>query len=275
MCSHQQLIEDPVSATLVCSECNVVLEENLAYEHTNGPRQFFAPSYSTSSFTSNEAVIRNELLDVLAVIHQDSGFIVDLVIADLEKHVKIEDVAMYNQTHRGILAFILWDVLNRQQIARSPQDIAYIMDTTSFQMQKAERQLAISPTYSPPSTFVPRICSALNIQYFPTMRMIEEITSTVDYFMHKPETVVGGVVLGMRNLMCSRLGINTEEDIETKLNAETIGVVTAMHLKELHHITAPYICSKLPVSQSSLTNILSTIDNEVGELIHRKMTCLI
>ena len=138
--------------------------------------------------------IRNELLEILSRLQYDYPFIVEEVLASLHKHGKSQTLDLHRPLDRGVLAFLFWDALSRQGNFRNPHEIAYLFNIDNSSLQRAERELNISPLFSPSSASVERVCAELSLAYFPFVELVKKIILSLDHLMHKPETILGGII---------------------------------------------------------------------------------
>ena len=176
-------------------DCALVLGENLTLHKP--------PTYPNDVVMDNiqERIIRNELTDATHLIHCDSGvgYLVDQVMHLLESFDKINSFKLHSPADMGMLAFLLWNEMNKFGHPRPPHHAASALNTTTSHMQKAERMLAISPTYCPPSEYVFRICGELGLgSYFSICKIIKEAVVAMDHVLFKPENVIAGVIMQLR-----------------------------------------------------------------------------
>ena len=186
-CNHQYVVDNGEE---VCINCGLVGVPCML------PEQPLQENY----FRGSEFILRNELLDVLAVINCDTGFVIDQCITKIQRvsrELHQDDLLRLDirkHADRCKIAFIVWDVLNELRIPRVPQDIACVFNITTADIQKAERDLPFQTSYCPPSYYVPRIASALTIPY-PVETRLEEIAKDyLDTMMCKPEALIAALI---------------------------------------------------------------------------------
>jgi len=219
MCDHNKTIED--SGSEVCIECGLVMEP--IYHLPVDPIY----SQPTDAITFEvefpaETILRNDLLDVLALIHQDSYFMTERIISFLKAHCS--SVPKYS-THSGrcIIAFAIWEVLNRHECPHSPTEIAYLCQISSNDLQQAERKLNLAPTFCPPSFYVHRFASYVGLPKRAAM-VISQAVKSVDNHMKHPESLVGAVILATQDQLRVVRGVEFPNNINIESLASTLNV---------------------------------------------------
>lgn len=168
-----------------------------------------------------ESILRNDLLDVLALIHQDSYFMTEMIITFLKAHCS--SLPKYS-THSGrcVIAFAIWEVLNRHQCPHSPAEIAYLCQISPNDLQQAERKLNVAPTFCPPSFYVHRFVGNIGLPKRIAMTILRAV-KTVDNSMKHPESIIGAVLLVMQDQLRVVRGVEfpnniTIESLSSSLN---------------------------------------------------------
>ena len=177
-----------------------------------------------------ELTLRDALLEWLAIIHQDSGFLVDRVLANLERYVREGRIASMPRAHhareRGVLAFVLWETMCEHDFPRSPREIAHLLDTTASDMQRAERRMGVAPTFCPPSSYVDRACAELSLP-FATMEAVKRSVGEFEHLMQRPESIVGAVLLLLHRIIAEHCGY---EDRHHEINLTTIEIARTLNV---------------------------------------------
>lgn len=253
---------------------------------SSSSRLSFVSAAATAADSSlnigNEFIIRNELHDALAVLHMDTSFIVEQVISNIYRFSKMcmananananakeekeeeEEEKSHQQkkksifplnpnlaADRGMLAFILWETLNQNDCSRSPQEIAYVLNVCPNEMQKSEKYLRIAPTFCLPSTYVQRLCAEIGLT-FRMASVIERAVCEVNHFMHKPETIIGGVLLEIKDIIRER---DKQTDGHQQQQQDPNKEEGDKSLYTIARLTSKEIASMLNVSVSSLYSI--------------------
>lgn len=229
MCSHANVIDDVITATEVCTDCGLVMDNQLIGDCGNN----IATNYSSDSNDwSVEFYLTNEVLEILAVIHQDYSIFAHQVVHYLKKHHWQSPLLRNNYaTQRGLLAFAIWEVLNRNDCPRSPQDIAHLCGVSDSHMQRTERELGVSPTFCRPSLYVDRLCGELHLPRV-AWGIVSKAVECVDHFMHRPESICAGVILEMQYQLRKEWSM-CFPDIDIKRVCQTFGIASEVTVKNM------------------------------------------
>ena len=227
MCNHSETIED--SGSEVCTLCGLVMDP--IYHLPLDP--IYSQPTDTITFDSEfppETILRNDLLDVLALIHQDSYFITERIISFLKSHCS---TLPQFSTHAGrsIIAFAIWEVLNQNECPHSPTEIAYFCHVRPNDIQKAERKLNTAPTFCPPSMYVHRFIANLGLPR-PVASTVVAAVKSVNNCMRQPETVVGAVLLILQDELRRVRAVEFPNNIHEESLAPTLGI-SAFTLKKM------------------------------------------
>lgn len=230
-CSHNNSIDD--GGFQVCTDCGKVFENIKTYEAstmTDGAHNYYVDAKATNPISSSELVLRQEILDVLVMLHQDHDYIAEQVINFLKQHLPSPpDVA--SMFPRGLVAFAIWEILNQNGCPHSPKHIAALCLVDVAVMLRAEKVLQVAPTYCRPSLYASRIVAELSLPRLlgPTM---ERIVETVDNFMHMPETIVGGALIRFQDVLMARRHYILPNEITCNRVGDVLGVA-AMTLAKI------------------------------------------
>ena len=204
MCSHEDTIDDVRNGCEVCLQCGQVTS-NLMLPHKSED----IPASSTMTF-DNEFQIRNELLDLCSALYIDGGFIVDQAITNLHRYSKDQEMGnllrinISKHSDRCLLAYVLWETFNQNNVPRSPHEIAYFFNLPVHDIMRAEKTLNIASTFCVPSTYVHRLCAEIELNFRLTLIIEKIIQSSLDHCMHRPETIIGGIILAMKNAVLKK-----------------------------------------------------------------------
>ena len=247
MCTHNQTIED--SGSEVCTLCGLVLEP---VYHVPLDPVYSQPSDFITFETEfpPESILRNDLLEVLALIHQDSYFIIEKIISFLKTHCS--PLPKYS-THSGrsIIAFAIWEILNQHDCPHAPTEIAYLCHISPNDIQHAQRKLNVSSTFCPPSLYAHRFAAYMGLSKRVAVALSRAV-QTVDDSMRHPETVVGAVLLNMQDQLVVKRGVQFSNNICLESLAATLKV-SAYTIKKMQR--------DLPVQ---CRNIISKIVEEMN-----------
>jgi len=243
LCPHSATVIDQSSGTEICTDCAKVMADNMSYSDVHGA--------VTMLDIQHGRLIRNELTDAVHLIHCDSGagYLVDQVINILVATNKINNFRIGFRGDMGVLAFLLWNEMNKFGHPRPPHHAASALGTTTAYMQMAEREMGISPTYCPPSEYVSRICAELGLaQYFPICKIIKKAVVVMDNVLFKPEKVIAGVIMQLRK--------EIESGLYTRIDAKNESKLEKRHMTQNQQLHA---CSRFlmrPTFPDSVSNAL-------------------
>lgn len=137
--------------------------------------------------------LRNELMETLARISQDSILIIESIITFLRTHYSLELDMLRSKKGAGVVSFALWEVLNREGNPFPMQVIADLTGVNLKEIQAAARDLNISPTYCPPSAFCSKTLSSLSLP-FKFRSTVTQAVTMMDYLVCEPRGIIGGVL---------------------------------------------------------------------------------
>ena len=198
-----------------------------------------------------------------------------MVVEELRERRMAQSLRVGTRTGNGVLAFLLWEMMNRYDSPRPPHQIAFVLGTTTQDMQKAEKDLGISPTYCKPSAYVEKICGdlGLNVSY-KMVGIIKSVVQCVDHYMHKPETIIGAVILQIISTL------NTLESVERKAPTEKI-LPWGKRARDCSHMTCARklwdpsfvsnMCDLLQVPKSSLHGLVKKLPDECESVMKTQL----
>lgn len=248
---NHQVITDYENGCDVCTRCGLVVNDLVfgvnapaaaAAAHTN---YYYTPpglldnnnNHNNTSFMQGEHMWREFLMDSLAVIHQDCGFLVDRCIhrlSEAEQQGSILDgpLSLHQTVHRAMAAFLLWDTMNQDGHPRNPSTIASLMEVTRADMLRAERKLGIAPTPCPPSNYSMQLCSGQLGLGFRVANLIKKAVEEVDYLVRRPEVIVGATLFELTR-------VTSFNQVTVREIAQAVGcsVATISHTAT-HQLTA-------------------------------------
>lgn len=230
-CSHSRRIDD--GGFQVCTDCGNVFENIKTFEAntmTDGSQNYYLDTPATNPISTSELVLRQEILDVLVMLHQDRDYLAEQVIDFLKLHLSSPpDVT--SMFPRGLVAFAIWEILNQNGCPHSPKHIAALCLVDVAVMLRAEKVLQVAPTYCKPSLYATRIVAELSLPRHlgPTL---ERIVETMDNFMHMPETIVGGVLLRFQDVLMAKRHCFLPKVITSQRVGDVLGV-TAITLDKI------------------------------------------
>ena len=303
MCHHERTIDDVRNGCEVCENCGLVVNDQMFGDQmfmapplamVESPASVEAQPLSVTCSLTNEFLIRMELFDALAVVHMDTSFMIDHIMNNIIRYAELESTPMHvreklrtlnvkSKGNRGLLAFITWNTLNQHECPRPPQEIAHLLQTTLPEMQQAERDLNLQPTYCLPSSYVPRICSELQLPYVVTRTVVKAV-ATQDHSMCKPESIIGGVLLQLKakfaRLWHDQLAFDLKSDEGCRVARPSSTFLRQQRsigrAGRLMALSTKQIAGVLNVSVSSLNNMkhsltdmcMTLLENEAWDLVY-------
>ena len=201
-CRHQgHEVYDHRSGCHVCCACGVVVDA-LAFGDGQVPD---TPTDAANLFGDAAVAARGEW-EVREFLHDslqpeyDCSYTIDRVLAMLHQH--LHKVAGYtepgclsvrHERDRGVLAFFVWETLNREGHPTAPQHICRLLDANVKHLRQAERCAGPS-TPCLPSQYVPRLVDELELSFGIHRLLAAVCRANCDHLTHRPEIVVGGML---------------------------------------------------------------------------------
>lgn len=157
-------------------------------------------------------------------------------------HHKLQGIGRIKRIgERSILAYSLWETLNRHSCPHPPQEICAAAGIKDTEILRVENAYSLSNTYCSPSCYVSRICGMLYLPYFTVTRHVLNLSKQLyNLGLHKPECVVAA---------CISLVLDEIKRIRKK------DVVPKMSMK--------FLCEKLNISVSSICSVKKKIPPQV------------
>ena len=211
MCDHSACIDDQHSGDVVCTSCGVVVTDHISF-----------PTLSASNYSMNtrndekrltyveNIVLREKIMNVCSQLHLDENSIfVDCVVNiyqnifykefenNEEKSKKKKNLA--NSSEQDcLLAFAVWEALNRQGTPWSPHAIAQVFGIDSNQLLKAEKKYNFGSTYCGLVAIIETECQHLLIP-FHIVDLIKQLAAEIEPLCYgrKPEIVIVSCILSI------------------------------------------------------------------------------
>lgn len=206
MCSHERVYRDLED---VCMDCGLVLGQiylhrgevasrgvsvvNEERSQSNGggdtPITLPHPQYES---------LRNVVASICSRLFLDNDSLATSVVDLLLREVGQGPVDLRLVGRRKLLAFCLWECLNRAGCPRPREDLAAICDLPANSVYSAESLSDIRPTFRPPSDFVEVPCAWLGIPYRTRLLITENVAAMeweVEFVGVDPELLVAGCIL--------------------------------------------------------------------------------
>lgn len=172
----------------VCTDCGLVLQEKLP--------TFPSPSTDTCIRREEDRDhiwLRSELSDILSRICQDNSLIIEQILSFLKTHFSLMKSKLLTRNGRGMIGYAIWEILNKERNPHSMQTIAYLIGGESKEIQRAAREINISPSFCPPSAFCNKLLSELSLP-FKFKAKVTKAVQMSDHLMGDPKGVIGGVL---------------------------------------------------------------------------------
>jgi len=240
MCSHSSPLEDVANGCLVCLDCGIILEEVVFGRGVGFNEHEYELGGKIISW--EKGTLENTVRDILAVMFIENenvvGYSCDL-IRELRDQTNGKFVCLDQ-----IVAYCVFEALCREEIARSPGEVANACNVSEASILKCERFFKRSPAYCPPYLYCDRICATLGLDEKFSMKIKHKVASLPWIKLCRPETLVAAVLqkeldqgeegLKMRKLMGRDLEVNV-------------------------------VCQKLGVSVGSVYNMMKQLGNGPGQ----------
>ena len=151
--------------------------------------------------------VKEELTDALCQLNLPQEGIVHEAVSRLKTIWKVHPCLLKpRRAHqlRGLTAVVLCDCVAFHGGALTPQEAAYVLNTSVADMQEAEREYVRTSIFSPPSSFASRYSGCLGLPS--SLRMCVEVaTRKLDFLLQKPEIIIAGVLLCLQEEMKKQL----------------------------------------------------------------------
>lgn len=287
MCSHEDTIDDVRNGCEVCLQCGQVTSSIYLYK----PQDIFEILPC-----DNERQIRNEIMDVCSMLYDDSGFITNQVITNLHRYSKNQDMGnllrinVQKHSDRCILAYTLWETLNQNNVPRSPHEIAYFFDIPVHDIMKVEKTLGVATTFCVPSTYVHRLCAEVELNFRLTLIVEKIVQSSLDHCMHRPETIIGGIILSIKNIVLKKKDVLksekknvkfflSEENEEDKMMSIVIHEINEKKFDtaltdSLKKLSAKSLAKQFHVSEASLYSFKSKLNQHCLNMMYMNIVMM-
>ena len=182
MCFHKKTIDDDREGTEVCLDCGLVLQEILLPG---------TPLKTTRTFSTREGEpeLTRHLCDVIA--HAEIPMCVVSPTLDYYKQLRGELASHRPKfTDKVLLAYALYETLNRENISRTVQEIAFFTDCSEKKLWNVESALNLEKTLSSPLDYVERYATQVNLTFSDVKKIKEKIGSLACFYSAKPQCVV-------------------------------------------------------------------------------------
>lgn len=218
-CTHI-IVDDFRTATRVCISCgkvfDVLIGDGFDTGHSsssNGGSKkdecdpaAWQPMYQ--HLFSHDVIIREFLMDSLAHLNLNLGFLVDKVILNLHKIAqeasskgqRYLNLSVRHERDLGRLAYVLWDTMMEEHCPRPPSVVAHILNTTTQFMRLAEKELCRQPAYSPLTDYVPRLVAELHLPPWVSLA-VEKSLWYAPNIMVAPEPLIGAVLMELGDML--------------------------------------------------------------------------
>ena len=225
-------VEDTSNGCEVCTKCGLVLSDLVAmHDKTSQGRDEAASAFP------KHLILRNFLLDTLALMHRDCGSIVESIFSEMGMYAwenndkSVLELNPAKSAERAKLALFTWCALQSGKVNHTPiNHLLQAFDIGREQFIKAEKQLNWTSSFVAPSETVEMVCTRLSTSY-PFMVMLRECVKQMDHVVRRPEIVVGGVLYELSTLVEAR-GEPFPLDLETIARAVDCKKQTLRDLKK-------------------------------------------
>ena len=179
-----------------------------------------ARNIAANKILKKKLSIQEEVLDVLAVIHQDGNQLMEKVLhfmqMCLENNVQLK-------VSNALVAFSIWEVLNQEKCPFSKVEIGYLCGVHPAFIQRMAKHARISSTFSSVSRFVFRFTRMMGLSKTVGV-FISKVVSIYDNSLHLPETIIGSVLLNTQNYLKSKFNLVFSPRISLQNLSKIFGV---------------------------------------------------
>ena len=170
----------------------------------------------------NEVLVKEEILDVLAILHQDRTLMADAVINFL-KRCLLKNIEM--KYSKPLVAFAIWEILNQNGCPHSKQEIGYLCDVSPAEINRIAKESGISPTFCNVASFAFRFTSMLGLSRN-VGALVHKIVNVYTNSLHLPETIIAAVILNIQHYMRVHFNLQFSPKISLKR------LSTSLHVSE-------------------------------------------
>jgi len=174
MCDHPRIIDDPASGSAVCTDCGLVTDQLYTY----------GPNLRPESEFSDQILARIKTYTARLNIEQES------IIQETATLFTQISTTVNNYPIEAVLAFAIWEVLNRNEVPQSPKDVAYACEARPLTVLTISNKLNRETTYCNPVMYVERVGKNLQLSY-KFQKCIKRLLHYTSHLgMYKPEHLV-------------------------------------------------------------------------------------
>jgi len=201
----------------------------------------------TGPTPAEELRLREEILDIACLIHMDTGLLVEQTL-DVLREVTGRPAADRAQSgrpalipalitgrERAVLAFAIWEAMNRIGAPRPPHDVAFLCGVEPGELLRVERQHpSATSTYCRPSQYVDAICGCL--QY--------------------PKSIVNAVRTYVERIEDEVYGRRPELIVAACIYTVSVGE-SGLHAQDASELW--YLCDALNLRERTLWELIQTL----------------
>ena len=171
-----------------------------------------------------KGTLENTVRDILAVLFIESENVVGHS-CDLIREMKNKSKGKY-VTHDQIVAYCIFEALCKEEIARSPLEVANACNVSEASILKCERFFERTPAYCPPYLYCDRICTTLGIEGPFAAKIKQKVASLPWIQLCRPETLVAAII--QKELKTDPEGKKLKEqmgyDLDVSVVCERLGI---------------------------------------------------
>jgi len=160
----------------VCQDCGQVLDG------------IYLPTMSTikETFVSDNELMLDKIRLIAARLFIEQESIIHKIFLLIRKITRQDHAFDENE----IIAYALWETLNREKVPQSPKDIAHVCEIKTIKLLEMTKFFYTSTTSCPPESYVSRICELLNVP-FKIQKIVTVLLADITYCgIFKPESMV-------------------------------------------------------------------------------------
>ena len=233
-CDHPYPLED--NGYVVCDQCGLVLEDHVFRAQDNTP--FDSSAVVTESLT-DQVVLREMLLEIMHRLCVDAAVcFVDAVLSRLELYSRtgppavrprLQKVRMGDSAHRGLMAFIVLEVLHEQGCFLDHSSLCHHFDITSRDLLRAEKDLEADFPFLPPSLHLPRVLACLHLP-LPLEHLLRDQMLLFDESFRSAEVLVSAMLTHVGRVLRRHCRVQHRNVCRSPAFSSMLAALTAKHL---------------------------------------------
>ena len=201
-CSHYDTVIDSTTATRVCRECALVLEENvnICFASTRCPPIYEDNKHDTGIGSYHDTQLSDKLCDICFRLNISSHLISDVIIRCNDVSNAIEKA---NGFSLATVAFCLYDVCKKNGCHRQMDVVSRNVGCTLRQIWLKEKEHGTTNIVDYTGIVV-EFCYHLNVDRRKALKLMPLIHKCLDLYEAHPRTIIGACICLSLDIKVSR-----------------------------------------------------------------------